>query len=284
MIQLQRLTLRSNKLRNICFLGKLINLELVDLSQNDNLDVSPIQYLTSLTYLDISSCKISDISSLKALVKLEVLYLQSNKIHNIQHLQNLVKLTDFDISYNCVQDISILKMFKCLKRLCLSDNKGIDITPLQYLEQLTYLTATACGLFEISVLRQLVNLEKLDLSWNNIFYFYPIGDLDVDITVYGNFIVESSDLFTIFDIQDKSVYISEQPTNQQFQLAGIMKTVDQSRQYIRDINTRRINYLQKKQIVKDTLVSLQERLYEKMLSLSNNAVQLFLQLNEQECQ
>ncbi|CAL6093126.1 Conserved_hypothetical protein [Hexamita inflata] len=288
MVLLQKLSLCGNMLENISFLEGLINLEHLNLFNNENLaDITPLQYLVNLTNLDISLCEINNFSSLQTLVNLEVLDITGNKINNIQHLKDLVKLTSLNISLNSVQDISVLKKFKCLKQLCLGGNKGVDITPLQYLTQLTFLDAYECELYEISALRTLVNLEYLNISENYIFYFYPIRDLDVEVFSIDNLnIFESSDFFTFFDVQDKSEFINNQPINQQIvRSAGLMKTVDSSTKFIRNINLRRKKYKSQIQILKDTVVSLQEMQHEILLSLSNKAVQLFKLLDKQEeCQ
>ncbi|CAL5978526.1 Conserved_hypothetical protein [Hexamita inflata] len=235
--------------------------------------------LVNLTSLNISKSDISDISSLITLVNLEVLDMSHNKIQNINSLQNFVLLIDLDIGYNCIKDI--LKQMKCLKQLRLSNNEGVDIISLQYLTQLTYLAQNGCGLYEISVLQSLVNLEYLDISWNQIIYFYPIRDLDVKLNVKQNLMIESSDFFTFFNVNNKLEYLNDQPNEQQILLAWKMKVIDTATSCIRDISIKRKHQISRKQIAIDTLVSLQKKQY-KIISLTDKTVQLFSQLNSSE--
>ncbi|CAL6052704.1 Conserved_hypothetical protein [Hexamita inflata] len=270
------------QLRNITFFKGFINLKQLDLSDNDNVDIIPLQYLVNLTSLNISKSDISDISSLITLVNLEVLDMSHNIIQNITSLQNFVLLIDLDISYNCIKDISILKQTKCLKQLRLSNNEGVDIISLQYLTQITYLALNGCGLYEISVLQSLVNLEYLDISWNQIIFFYPIKDLDAKLNAKQNLMVDSSDFFTFFNVNNKLEYLNDQPNEQQILLAWKMKVVDTTTSCIRDINTKRRHQISRKQITIDTLVSLQQREQEIILSLADKVVQMFQQLNSSE--
>ncbi|CAL5978835.1 leucine-rich_repeat domain-containing protein [Hexamita inflata] len=283
MIQLRKLILAYNQLSNISFLSGLINLKHLNLSSNNILEFTPLQYVVSLTYLNISSCKIIDISYLRTLVKLEVLHMRLNQISNISHLQNLVKLTDLDISYNFIKEISVLKKLKCLKTLWLSRNKGVNIAPLQYLVQLTELTLDECDLYEISALKPLENLEYLDIASNYIIYFYPISSLETQINFEGNLTVESSDLFTFYDVKNKSQY-TDQPTEQQIQLAEKMKMVDVNMSSVRDINSKRKNYLFRKLVATTAVIQQSLKLYNMFSSFSMKVVQLFAQLDAQEDQ
>ncbi|CAL5990579.1 Hypothetical_protein [Hexamita inflata] len=147
-----------------------------------------------------------------------------------------------------------------------------------------------CDLCDISALKPLVNLEYLSVSGNQIYYFYPIRGLDAIVYVHGNLIVESSDYFTFFKLQDKSQFIKQPPTKQQMQLAQKMKMVDTTTQCIRDINTKRKNYLSSKQVTTATLVIqlLYKQIYKQQyefLSFTDKVVQLLtLLVGQDECQ
>ncbi|CAL6013009.1 Leucine-rich_repeat [Hexamita inflata] len=139
-----------------------------------------------------------------------------------------------------------------------------------------------CDIYEISALKPLINLKYLDLSHNNIIYFYPIREIDADIVVYDNLLDESSDFFTFFEVKQKEIFIDRQPNEQQILLAWKMKVVDTATSCIRDINTKRKRQISRKQITIDTLVSLQQKEQEIILSLADKIVQLFKQLNKSE--
>ncbi|CAL5970835.1 leucine-rich_repeat domain-containing protein [Hexamita inflata] len=57
-----------------------------------------IQFLSSLTELDLSGNNISDISSISKLKNLKILYLGSNRIEDISGLQSLPDLTHLKIN------------------------------------------------------------------------------------------------------------------------------------------------------------------------------------------
>ncbi|CAL6110953.1 leucine-rich_repeat domain-containing protein [Hexamita inflata] len=220
---------------------------------------------------------------MRTLVNLEVLSMRLNKISNIQHLQNIVLLTYLDISYNSIKDISVLNQFKSLKKLHLNRNEGVDITPLQYQTQLIELTLDECDLYEISALRPLINLEYLDIASNYIIYFYPICNLETQINFEGNLTVESSDLFTFYDVKNKSQY-TDQPTEQQMQLAEKMKMVDLNMSSVRDINSKRKNYLLSKLTATTAVIQQSLKLYNMFSSFYEKVAQLFAQLDAQEDQ
>ncbi|AKA68125.1 leucine-rich repeat domain-containing protein [Clostridium scatologenes] len=115
-------------------------------------DISGIENLINLQFLDLSQSKINDISELKNLSKLQTLLLNDNEISDIGSLQNL---TD-------------------LKQLDLEDNRISDITPLQYLSDLSELSLKNNRITNISRLKWLTNLKTLYLSKNQISDYSPV--------------------------------------------------------------------------------------------------------------
>ena len=86
-INLTRLILNSNKIRNIRPLSRQLNLEDIEISEN----------------------KINDISSLSQLTNLKYLMLAKNQICNIHnHFDYLNKLEMLDLSSNCITNISFI--------------------------------------------------------------------------------------------------------------------------------------------------------------------------------
>ncbi|AZR72908.1 hypothetical protein BBF96_05590 [Anoxybacter fermentans] len=126
-----------------------------------------IEYLTSLTWLDLSDNNISDISYLAELSNLVYLDLRSNSISNISPLANLINLEQLDLSNNLISDITSLKL-KNLTELNLAGNLITDISVLSGLTALNKLTLSDNQINDIRDLSDLTNLIELDLSGNQI--------------------------------------------------------------------------------------------------------------------
>jgi len=74
-------------------ISNLTCLEVLNLwGANVSSDVSPLEKLTNLKWLNLSSTGISNISSLKNLIKLRKLYLDHTNVSDVSSLKNLVNL------------------------------------------------------------------------------------------------------------------------------------------------------------------------------------------------
>lgn len=116
---------------NITPLENLVNLKYLDLSGNKISDLSPLSKLNKLEYLNLSSNRITDISSLESLVALEKLYLSKNEIRDLEELENLSKLNTLHINNNKIRWVKYLSELKNLKYLKLKYNDIKDIETLE---------------------------------------------------------------------------------------------------------------------------------------------------------
>ncbi|CAL6003920.1 Leucine_rich repeats-containing protein [Hexamita inflata] len=134
--QLCSLQLRNNKIKDIPSLSNSINLVELDLSQNADIDIDPIQQLKQLRVLKLSKCNLQSVKILELLTELTELkiYLEIN----IQALQYLVNLKKLNIS-RTNNNIDVLKSLYNLEELDISYNEIIDINVQQYLVNLTKL-------------------------------------------------------------------------------------------------------------------------------------------------
>jgi hypothetical protein len=106
---------------------------------NNIIDLTGLEYCTSLTTLWLPVNQINNIAPLSNLVNLSTLYLGWNNISDISPLSNLTRLTSLDLRNNQISDISVLSSLTSLMKLYLSSNQISDISALSSLTSLTRL-------------------------------------------------------------------------------------------------------------------------------------------------
>ncbi|OQB34556.1 MAG: Internalin-A precursor [Candidatus Hydrogenedentes bacterium ADurb.Bin179] len=87
-------------------------------------DLTPLQGLTSLTELDLWDSQISDLTPLQGLTSLTELYLEYNQISDLTPLQGLTSLTGLMLSHNCISDLFPLLGLDAL------DSVNVNYNPL----------------------------------------------------------------------------------------------------------------------------------------------------------
>ncbi len=81
-----------------------------------------IEHCENLIYFWSGAGRVSDVSALNGLVRLRYLNLHSNKITDISALSGLVNLEELDLDGNSIKDLSPLANLKNLKTLKISKN------------------------------------------------------------------------------------------------------------------------------------------------------------------
>ncbi len=166
-INFRLIRLVNTEITDISLLEKLTNLDWVDIFVNSkNIDISPLVKLTNLVNLHLSVIPNLDISPLEKLTNLQRLSLAVCDIADISVLEKLTKLRSLDIRYNNISDISVLAKLTNLKTLRIQNNQISDVSPLA----------------------GLVNLEEVYLQGNPIKNRKPLLELlrknpDVDIYI-----------------------------------------------------------------------------------------------------
>src|SRR6056297_3257746 len=115
---------------NLSGIENLINLEYLDLWCNKVSDISPLSNLTNLTTLSFEYNQVSDISPLSNLTNLIDLGFGNNQVSDISPLSNLTNLTTLSFGNNQVSDISPLSNLTNLIDLGFGNNQVSDISPL----------------------------------------------------------------------------------------------------------------------------------------------------------
>jgi len=127
-------------------------------------EITPLQSLTHLTYLNLYDNQILDIKPLEFLSNLTELELGFNKISNTIPLQSLTNLTELGLSYNQIFNIKPLQSLTHLNKLRLGGNPISNIKPLRFLTNLTDLDLQSTEISDLAPLQSLTNLTSLCLG------------------------------------------------------------------------------------------------------------------------
>ena len=224
-IELKRLTHFDDKygnIRDITGLEHATYLEHLDLESCEILDLKPFEKLTTLEHLrvlklDRNDPELTDITPLSYLTQLTYLDLNGNAISDIIPLANLTQLTYLDLGRNDVSDITSLANLIQLQYLDLRNNHISDIIPLANLTRLTYLDLGRNAISDITSLANLIQLQYLDLRNNHISDIIPLANLIqletliltnnilVDFTAVGNLPLKTFEHDWICDVPMKDV-------------------------------------------------------------------------------
>ncbi len=140
-------------------------------------DLSGIEALTGLVWLEISNNSITDLSPLASLIGLEMLYADSNQISDISPLKNLTNLTWLTLQENRITDLSALRGLTKLESLQLHNNRISDLSPLDGMSALTELLLYTNAITDLKPLANLKALVYLDISDNQVTDLAPLASL-----------------------------------------------------------------------------------------------------------
>ena len=176
--QLTKLNLSFNQISNIIPLENMRRLEDLNLQHNQISDISPLRRLVRLKWLYIDSNPlIADITSLENMTQMRFLQISNPLITDITPLSGLTELVELGIIESQVRDISPLANMTQLRALNIHTNPLTDITPLSGLTELVELGLASCQIRDISPLAALTRLESVGLSNNQISDITPVGRL-----------------------------------------------------------------------------------------------------------
>ena len=130
MATLPRLEAPEADISNLIGLEHAINLKKLNLWSNSVKDLSPLAGLTNLTELYLGINSAPDLSPLVGLTNLESLFLDANRISNLSALAGLTKLTRLALNNNSVSDLSPLTGLTSLRWMRLAGNNISDLSPL----------------------------------------------------------------------------------------------------------------------------------------------------------
>lgn len=157
-------------------IGKLENLENLDISYTKITDISILKNCRKLEYLNIGGTSITNISILENCRKLKYLYMWETKVTDIGVLENFRKLEYLNIGGTSITDISILESCRNLEELEIGGTLITDISILENCPNLKYLYMWEVPIIDINVLKNCPDLEQLNID----------GTLVTDISVLEN--------------------------------------------------------------------------------------------------
>lgn len=180
---LSELKLDNNQLKSIDVLGKVENLEKVDLTRNnhfDDIDFLAIQ--KDLQVLMLAITKVGDITFVENLSKLKFLDISITSVRDFKPLGKITQqLEGLHLSNLQISDLSFLKSFTHLKQLVLRANLFSDIAPLAYLNDLEFLDLSKnrkiTGYRVLSGLSQLKILRLTDNRLTDISFIASLRQL-----------------------------------------------------------------------------------------------------------
>ena len=162
-LNLKRLYLRDNPIKDLTPLANLTQLELLHLPGVLIQDLTFLSNLTQLKELHLSHCRITDLTPIQNLTQLLFLNLAANQIVDISPLANLTVLETLWLQHNQIVDISSLANLTALTKLRVDSNQIVDVSPLASLTQLTDLTIANNAITDFRPLFGL-NLQSVDID------------------------------------------------------------------------------------------------------------------------
>ena len=133
------LELTDGEITDLTPIKALTNIQSLTLARNKIKDISALAGLTNLQYLDLTGNEVSDLRPLTNLKSLNSLYLSSNKIADLTPLTGLERVWSLYLDGNLVTDLKPVGGMKWLSSLDLKNNKVSDLSPLAQLNSLHYL-------------------------------------------------------------------------------------------------------------------------------------------------
>ncbi|CAL6069339.1 Conserved_hypothetical protein [Hexamita inflata] len=234
---IEELDLNKNLVTDIQNIVNYSKLYALDLSYNQNIDISPIQYLYKLKHLNLNNCNLKKINCITTST-LNQLILSRNKIEDIRPLINLTQLEILHLDGTDLKNIIPLQQLTNLMELELSNNTQLNIQPLKYFKSLRKLFLRSCYIQNIEVLRSLVNLEILDLRSNNILLISQLKNLQslnalsLDHNKIVNF--ESIERHPNFNTYQYSMCNQQQPTASELVLVRKIVKIEKSNEVLRE--------------------------------------------------
>ena len=134
--------------------------------------------LATLTTLIAGNASISDLTGLQNLTALEWLDLEVNNITDVGPISGLVALERLDLAGNSISDVAPVRDLTQLTYLDLGENTAItDLGPVSGLTALIELGCYRCSVDDIAVVSGLTALTVLDLWANPVADISPVSGL-----------------------------------------------------------------------------------------------------------
>lgn len=141
-----------------------------------------LQHCTAVMLVDLSDNQITDLSPLAGLNKLQSITLAKNTIKDIKPLEGLTAVQLLDLSNNEVESLEAVQKMTNLRSLWVADNQLKSLEPIGQLEKIWSLDVAGNGLADIAPVGKLKWLTNLDLDRNvveTLESLKPLTELDI---------------------------------------------------------------------------------------------------------
>jgi hypothetical protein len=185
MLRLRALSAKESKISMLGGIEYAINLEELDLSRNNIVNIESLKNLNNLKKVDLNRNKIVDISSLSGLKNLRSFVISYNQIKDFSVLNNFSELEEFNAGGKTLPtDISAVYNLRSLKTLWLHSIPVHDVQRIFNLKNLETLTLVICGIKDVSGIERLEKLKYANLQYNKIEDPRPILEVQNIETAY----------------------------------------------------------------------------------------------------
>ncbi|CAL5990259.1 Conserved_hypothetical protein [Hexamita inflata] len=202
------IALHINKylLQDITGIQQMVQLQILDLSQNSIENIQMLSELISLTQLNLSFNKISDTSAISSLINLNTLNLSHNKLYDISGINNLTNLSTLLLNNNCIKNILGIPSSQYLLQLDLSRNKLINLQDLVgiRLNSLRILNLSSNNLEDVSQLSNFISIVELNLENNKLQHVHYLQTLInlLNLNISSNELVDISFVYNMKQLVD----------------------------------------------------------------------------------
>ncbi len=156
----------------------LRELKYIDISNTNIQDLSPISNVTFLTYLDISNTPTEDIQFIKYSDRLVYLDISGTKVSNIDELNNLSNLKHLKMIKTPILGFGVLNSFPQLQTLDMEECGFNNLENISGLKNLRALSLKGNYLINFDFISELKQLETLNLEETNIMDLAPLAGLE----------------------------------------------------------------------------------------------------------
>lgn len=172
---------KNRKLRGIqVFInenGRVVSLTIRQDDENKKLrDLTGIDKLENLEYLDLFDNAISNLEPLTSLKKLKGIDLAGNSITNVKPLAGLVDLLYLDLDYQLISDVAALSGLSRLEMFECEGCKLKSLSGIEGMKSLKHLTLYATESNSIEELRGLSGLIRIRMRIGNVEDFTPLAN------------------------------------------------------------------------------------------------------------
>jgi hypothetical protein len=185
-VEIDSLDISGQNLTDLSPLEALRGLKYVNISNTRISKLGPISNVTFLEHLDISNTSTSDIQFIKYSDRLKYLDISNTRIEDISELANLKAIHSLKADKTPIMSFAVLNEFKNIETLSLIESGFNNAENIQELVKLQDLNLSKNYLINTSALKKLVSLRFLNLAETNIEDISSLGSLEklqvVDLT------------------------------------------------------------------------------------------------------